>query len=236
MPKKGFKAVTVPQEVYDSLKERAKENGISLPQLIEQYMRHAHSLNDLLWLKECGSVQSRIQQIASAVYSVVVRARHKERAKKFRVKGESVPSLSYEENEQLMKEAREVAEEVANMVIEKDKESYKEWKRREQETRLKTWLSMSSDQVKSAETDLITKRLVSVTYKKNKEVIHDKLEKILSRLGDLFGEKASLTELRANLDEVSKINLEWKDLQKYMPYLPKKTQKLDQKIAKILGV
>ena len=124
--------MTVSEDLWKQLKERAEKEGLSLPQLVEQYMTHADSMNSVLWLEQSQAVKARIDDISSRFRGSIMEERVKKFAKEFRLKGESIPEIPYETRVQWENEAKEISLLLAEQVIEKDRETYNEFKRQEQ--------------------------------------------------------------------------------------------------------
>jgi len=196
---------------------RAEASGLSLPQLIEQYKNYAHSINDLLWLNDPQRIHQRIEEIAREIYESIIR------------------SKQFSE-----KEAMDLCREIANTVIELDKEALQDFKNEQEERNIQSFLSQLSGEVKEVETDPSTGLLSYVHYKTNAEAISDKLKGIDDRLEAIFKGESNYLVLskimRENLKEISSIANEWDQLRKYVAYLSEEVKELDQKVAKVLGV
>jgi len=234
LPKEGFKAITVSEDLWEELNQKAKHEGLSLAQLIETYMAKPHSVNDLLWLNLPSEIERRKQEMANVLYTPYITNFHRQRAKKLKLEGEdpNAHSLSYEENQELEKTARAFCQELAGVIVEKDKETFEEWKKLDEERRLKTWLSALSDQVKTVRKD--SKGILEgVTYKSNAEAITEKLTEIHEGLEAI---DRSIEAEKDNVILVSKLVVEWDKLRKYVPYLSDEAKELDRSIAEILGV
>jgi hypothetical protein len=141
MPKEGFKSITISEGTQKELSVRAEKEGLSVPQLVEQYMTKAHSLNDLLYLNDSKFVQARIDQIVSifegAITSHRIREMARERKQLFldgKVDSEEQSPYTPEEETQRYEEGKEVmslATEIAQAIISKDRETYEEFKKQE---------------------------------------------------------------------------------------------------------
>ena len=214
MPIEGYKSITVSEETLKELKERAEKDGLSVPQLIEQYMNQPHSLNDLFWLDNPDAVKRRIDELSNIFYEKMIYRRHKQRAIELRKEGLTIEDkpLSYEERTEMENECRETANEIAESVINQDVKTYEVFKAKEEQKRLENYAGI------------------------NRRQLHTDLLRINDGLKAMFGEKASLEELRKNIVEVSKLTVEWNTQRKYVPYLSDEDKLLDTAIATILGV
>jgi len=236
MPIEGYSTITVSDAVKKELKERAEKEGLSVPQLIEQYMTHATHINQLTWLDRPENIKERIDLLTREIKGIALDRRLREWAKGFRLKGETVPSeVPYEEKTQWDNECGEIAKEIAEAIIERNKESYEEFKKKTEEENLKFHLRQPSNEPKDVQLDSLG-RFYSCSYKTNAEIVHEKLQSISNRVKELFGRKASLSQIGKNVVEVSELMAKWNELRKYVPYLSEEDKKLDSEIAKILGV
>lgn len=216
MPKDGFKAITVSKELWDDLKARAEKQGLSLPQLIDLYRCHPHSINDLLWLDEPSFVRQRMNEIISPIREAICRYRVKQRAleqkRKFlagEAEEENTP-LTEDESRQLQEEATNIATQIAQVIIEKDRETYEEFKKAELERRTKIYVQ------------------------NNKESLRREIEQLFLRAENLASQVKDhkLTfEQHIEFGDIAKTH---ESLKEFVPYLPEEAQTINQKTEEIL--
>jgi len=238
MPIEGYKAITVSEDLYKELKERAEKEGLSLPKIIEDHMQKVSSINQLLWLDAPQGIAERIRVLTDLLRQAILDHRLQEEARKLRLEGTDPLGVirPIEEINQWESEAKDLAVEIANLVVEKDKETFEEWKKRQEENDMKTFLSSSSRQTKNPIVNPATGMLESWAYKTNAEVIEEQLKDLCDKIEAIFSQKGSQLEiLTKNIVEIGKLATQWSDLKKYVPYLSAEAQRLDQRISKRLG-